>query len=60
MYFQNQLYESIVPKKSGMNRLSASHGIEFFVQRNFSPQNSKAMFIFRHRIMIDVTTRWGI
>ena len=29
MYFPKQHYESIVPEKSGINRLSASHDINF-------------------------------
>ena len=29
MYFLKQHYESIVPEKSGINRFSASHDINF-------------------------------
>ena len=57
MYFPKQHYESIVLEKSGINRLSASHDVDLFVQRNFSPKNSNATLICRRRIVIDITTR---
>ena len=59
MYFPKQHYESIVPEKSGINRFSASHGIDLFIQRHFPHQNSNTTLIYRCRNVIDVTTRQG-
>ena len=59
MYFPKQHYENIVPQKSGINRFSASHGIDLLVQCTFSLQNSNAALIHCPCIVIDVTTPWG-
>ena len=53
MYFPKQHYESIVPEKSGINRFSASHDIDFF-----SPRAMRRQF-YRRRIATDVTNRRG-
>ena len=56
MYFSKQHYESIVPAKSGINRFSASHDIDLFVQQNFSPQNSNVTLIYHFCIVFNATT----